>query len=174
MLLTPVMEKFILHWGEMGSRWGVNRSVAQIHALLYLSDRPLPAEEIAETLAIARSNVSNSLKELQAYRLIETVHLRGDRRDHFSAETDPWQIMLRIADERKRREIDPLLTMLHECAEEAQKGGSEDQVVRQRVIDMQTFISDLSAWYGEMNRLPRSKLKILVQLGSRISAFIRQ
>src|SRR5262245_15964440 len=107
--LTPVMERFIVHWGEMGTRWGVNRSVSQIHALLYLSPRPLTAEEISDTLAIARSNVSTSLKELQAWGLVQLVHVLGDRRDHFDARKDVWEMLTLIVEERKRREIDHTL-----------------------------------------------------------------
>src|SRR5215470_2262031 len=121
MRLTPIMERYILHWGEMGTRWGVNRSVAQIHALLYLSSTPLTAEEIADTLGLARSNVSNSLHELQGWGLISLTHLFGDRRDHFEAKTDLWELLLTIVEERKRREIDPTLAMLRQCMLEAEE-----------------------------------------------------
>ncbi|MCW6511013.1 GbsR/MarR family transcriptional regulator [Lichenifustis flavocetrariae] len=167
------MEKFVLHWGEMGSRWGVNRSVAQIHALLYLSARPLPAEEIADALSIARSNVSNSLKELQAYQLIDVVHLLGDRRDHFKAETDPWNIMLRIAEERKRREIDPALTMLRDCVKEADGNAGTDPVVRERLATMLEFLDGLTGWYDQVKRLPRAALTGIMKLGGKITALIR-
>jgi DNA-binding transcriptional regulator GbsR (MarR family) len=123
MNLTPVMEKYILHWGEMGTRWGVNRTVAQIHALLYLSSKPLPAVEIADTLGVARSNVSTSLKELQSWGLVKLVHVMGDRRDHFEALTDLWDSFFAIAEGRKRRELDPTLTVLRNCALEC----GEDQ-----------------------------------------------
>ena len=112
MILAPTIQKYILHWGEMGTRWGVNRTVAQIHALLFLSNQPLPAEDIAETLAVARSNVSNSLKELQSWGLVRITHLAGDRRDHFVALQDVWEIFRVIVEERKKREIDPTLTVL--------------------------------------------------------------
>ena len=105
--LPLALERFVLHWGEMGGQWGVNRSVSQIHALLYLSERPLTADEIADTLGLARSNVSNSIKELLGWNLIRRVPIRGDRRDHFEAETDIWEVFLRIAAGRKEREIDP-------------------------------------------------------------------
>ena len=120
MILAPTIQKYILHWGEMGTRWGVNRTVAQIHALLFLSNQPLPAEEIAETLAVARSNVSNSLKELQSWGLVRITHIAGDRRDHFVALQDVWEIFRVIVEERKKREIDPTLTVLRECALEAE------------------------------------------------------
>lgn len=171
-LVTPVMEKFILHWGEMGSRWGVNRSVAQIHALLYLSQDPLPAEALAEALGIARSNVSNSLKELLAYQLIGVVHVRGDRRDHFRAELDPWEILLRIAEERKKREIDPALAMLRDCVAEAEASRA-DPVVRERLATMLGFMEEIGGWYEQVKRLPRTTLAGIVRLGARIGGLIR-
>lgn len=174
MLVSPVIEKFVLHWGEMGSRWGVNRSVAQIHALLYLSERPLPADELAEALSIARSNVSNSLKELQAYNLISVTHLRGDRRDHFKAEVDPWEIMLRIADERKKREIDPALSMLRDCVDEADRSTATDPVVRARLTSMLSFLAELNDWYDQVHRLPRSSLRSIVKLGGKIGGLLRR
>src|SRR3984893_16513847 len=112
MPMSPVVERVVLHWGEMGTRWGVNRTVAQIHALLYLSDRPLAAEEIADALGVARSNVSTSLKELQGWKIIRVVHVLGDRRDHFEAIKDVWEIFRIVSEERKRREIDPTLNVL--------------------------------------------------------------
>ena len=108
---------FVLHWGEMGTHWGVNRSVAQIHALLYLSDGPLHAEQITDALGLARSNVSTALKELQSYAIVRRVHVEGDRRDHFVAETDLWDMLLRIAAERKRREIDPTIHLLRQLSD---------------------------------------------------------
>src|SRR3954468_25082835 len=115
MKLTPAKERFILHWGEMGTKWGINRTVAQIYALLHIASNPLPAEDIADTLGVARSNVSNSLKELQSWGLVRATHLAGDRRDHFVALQDVWEIFRVIMEQRKRREIDPTLTVLREC-----------------------------------------------------------
>src|SRR6201993_1563522 len=119
--LAPISEKFILHWGEMGARWGINRTVAQIHALLYLSAKPLHAEEIVETLGVARSNVSTSLKELQGWGIVRMVHVMGDKRDHFESMKDVWEMFRAVLDERKRREIDPTLAMLRECIAEAEQ-----------------------------------------------------
>src|ERR1044071_9037789 len=116
--LTPVQQKFILHWGEMGVRWGINRTMAQIHALLYLSPRPLNAEAIAETLGVARSNVSNSLRELQSWRIIKLVHVLDDKRDHFESMKNVWEMFRIVLDERKRREIDPTMLILEECISE--------------------------------------------------------
>src|SRR5207244_5809439 len=112
--LPPVQQKFVLHWGEMGTRWGINRTVAQIHALLYVSERPLNAEQIAETLGVARSNVSTSLKELQGWGIVKLVHLAGDRRDHFDSMKDVWAMFRVVLDERRRREIARTLTLLRE------------------------------------------------------------
>jgi DNA-binding transcriptional regulator GbsR (MarR family) len=113
--LTPVQEKFILHWGEMGTRWGINRTVAQIHALLYLSPEPLHAEDIARLLSVARSNVSSSLRELQSWGIVRIAHVLGDRRDHFESLKDVWQMFQIIVEERKRREVDPTIAMLKTC-----------------------------------------------------------
>src|SRR5688500_3272438 len=117
--LSPTTEKFILHWGEMGSRWGINRTVAQSHALLYLSREPLNAEQISEALGVARSNVSTSLRELQAWNIVRVVHVLGDRRDHFESMKDVWEMFRAIIEQRKRRELDPTLALLRECAAEA-------------------------------------------------------
>src|SRR6266849_1589093 len=119
--LKPIQQKFVLHWGEMGTRWGINRTVAQIHALLFLSPRPLNAEEIAQTLGVARSNVSTSLRELQGWGIVRLVHVLGDRRDHFESLKDVWEMFRMVLDERKKREIDPTLAMLRECIAEAGK-----------------------------------------------------
>src|SRR5258706_3500813 len=119
--LTPIQQKFILHWGEMGTRWGINRTVAQIHALLFLSEKPLNAEEIATTLGVARSNVSNSLRELQGWGIVKVTHLLGDRRDHFESMKDVWEMFRIIVDERKKREADPTLSMLRDTLAQAKK-----------------------------------------------------
>src|SRR5438874_10633819 len=124
--LSPVQQKCILHWGEMGTRWGINRTVAQIHAVLFISPRPLCAEEITETLSVARSNVSNSLKELQGWGIVKVVHLMGDRRDHFESMKDVWELFRVVLEERKKREIDPTLAILKECVAEAGKPGTAD------------------------------------------------
>ena len=166
------MRRYVLHWGEMGTRWGVNRSVAQIHALLYLAESPLNAEEIAETLGIARSNVSNSLKELLSWSLIRLTHQSGDRRDHFEARTDPWDMLELIADGRKRREIDPTLEMLKACATEAAGDPDTPDSVKAKLAGMQSFLEQINGWYEQMRSLPRPVLEKLLGLGARISAFI--
>src|SRR5713101_2594305 len=131
--LSPVQQKFILHWGEMGTRWGINRSVAQIHALLFLSPRPLHAEEIVETLGVARSNVSTSLKELQGWGIVKLVHVMGDKRDHFESLKDVWEMFRVVLDERKKREIDPTLRLLRECLEQPAKPKGTTGYAQQRL-----------------------------------------
>lgn len=153
--LTPVTRQFILHWGEMGTRWGINRTVAQIHALLFTSERPLNAEEIVDALGVARSNVSNSLKELQNWGIVRVVHLANDRRDHFESMKDVYEMFRVIAAERKRREIDPTLAVLRECVAEAdrQKNAS-DRHTRERLAGLLEFFELASSFYDKLNRLP--------------------
>jgi DNA-binding transcriptional regulator GbsR (MarR family) len=172
MRLTPIMERYILHWGEMGTRWGVNRSVAQIHALLYLSSTPLTAEDIADTLGLARSNVSNSLHELQGWDLISLTHLFGDRRDHFEAKTDLWELLLTIVEERKRREIDPTLAMLRQCMAEAEGDRETPEAVKARISRMLEFMDTLSHWYEQMRGLPKSTLVTLMKMGAKVARFV--
>ena len=168
----PEARSFILHWGEMGSQWGVNRSVAQVHALLYLSDRPRHAEDICEKLGLARSNVSNGLKELQSYQIVRRVHVEGDRRDHFVAETDLWDMLLKIAAERKRREIDPTIQLLGELSESLDKRDDVPSHMRERIERMHEFIGNLTGWYTDVRRLPKSTLVTLMKLGSRVARLI--
>src|SRR5579862_4879002 len=141
--LPPAVEQFVLRWGDMGSQWGVNRSVAQIHALLYLSDRPLAAEEIADTLGIARSNVSNSLRELITWKLIRRVPVLGDRRDHYEAEADLWQMVRRIAQGRKEREIVPAVAALRDVLDVAEGDERLSPVARARLREMQDFVTTI-------------------------------
>jgi DNA-binding transcriptional regulator GbsR (MarR family) len=167
------MRQVILHWGEMGTKWGVNRSVGQIHALLYLAGRPLTADEIAETLTLARSNVSTSLKELQDWELVHRQHQLGDRRDFFSADGDLWDVLIKIADGRKKRELDPTIEML---AQAAQAAGSDPETpadVRKRIADMHRFVSNMTGWYEQMHGLPRSTLLKLMSLGAKVARLVR-
>tara|TARA_R110000868_G_scaffold235373_2_gene489295 strand:+ start:12425 stop:12949 length:525 start_codon:yes stop_codon:yes gene_type:complete len=172
MYLSGPMQRFVLHWGEMGARWGVNRSIAQIHALLYLAETPLLAEDIAETLQIARSNVSNSLKELQALGLVTREQVMGDRRDLFTATHEPWGMLLAIADARKQREIDPTVSVLRECSAHAQDDPNTPREVAERLKRMEDFVLDLTSWYGQMRTLPQSTLITLMKLGNRIAKFV--
>jgi DNA-binding transcriptional regulator GbsR (MarR family) len=166
--LAPAIERFVLHWGDMGGQWGVNRSVSQIHALLYLSERPLTAEEIAETLGRARSNVSNSIKELLSWNLIRRVPVRGDRREHFEAETDVWEMFIRIAAGRKEREIDPAVAALRLSLSEADADSKIHPVARKRLKDMLDFVGTMETWYAQMLTVPKPKLSPLIRLGARI------
>jgi len=172
MKLTSAMQRFVVHWGEMGTRWGMNRSVAQVHALLYLASEPLPADEIAETLGIARSNVSTSLKELQSWELVSIAHMLGDRRDHFQAKQDVWEILTTIADGRKRREIDPTVAVLRECVEGLRQGDGTPPEVRERIESMLEFTQEASRWYEQISRLPRATLVKLMRMGAKVGRMI--
>jgi DNA-binding transcriptional regulator GbsR (MarR family) len=166
--LPPAVEQFVLRWGDMGGQWGVNRSVAQIQALLYLSDRPMTAEEIAETLGMARSNVSNSIRELLTWKLIRRVPVLGDRRDHYEAEADLWQIMTRIAQGRKEREIDPAVAALRHVLETADGDSRISPVARARLQEMQGFLATLDNWFSQMMAVPPATIMALMKLGSRV------
>ena len=172
MALTPVTQKFILHWGEMGTRWGINRTVAQIHALLFLSPRPLHAEEIAETLSVARSNVSNSLRELQNWGIVKTVHVLGDRRDHFESMKDVWEMFRVILDERKKRETDPTLQMLRECVADAKKPGQADAHAKERLADMLNFFELMTTWYEQTRKMPTPAVLKFVKLGDKVARML--
>jgi DNA-binding transcriptional regulator GbsR (MarR family) len=172
MELTTHAQNFILHWGEMGSRWGVNRSVAQIHALLFYAGRPLPADEIASTLDIARSNVSNSLKELQNWQLIRPVHLMGDRREHFDTSLDVWTLFRTVVSERKQREFDPTINVL-KATLAAPDFSQEDAGAQQRVKETLALMETLSVWADEMLRLESSTLVKVMKLGAKVSSLVR-
>jgi DNA-binding transcriptional regulator GbsR (MarR family) len=166
--LPVAVERFVLHWGDLGGRWGVNRSVAQIHALLYVSERPRTAEEIADLLGLARSNVSNSIKELLGWNLIRRVPIKGDRRDHFEAEADVWEMFKRIAVGRKERELDPAISALRACAAEAQGDPGVHAVANQRLAALLDFVETLDRWYAQMLTVPKQQLAGLIRLGTRI------
>lgn len=172
LLSNPDAKAFILHWGEMGTHWGVNRSVAQIHALLYLSDRPLPADQIVDDLMLARSNVSTALRELQGYGIVKRVHVDGDRRDHFTAGTDLWDMSMRIAAERKKREIDPTIALLAILSTRLKDDKNAPAHVRDRIVRMHEFISTLGGWYDQMRPLPTSTLVTLMKLGGKVARFV--
>ena len=172
--LTPITEKFILHWGEMGTRWGINRTVAQVDALLFISPKPLNAEEIAETLSVARSNVSTSLRELQGWGIVRVVHVLGDRRDHFESLKDVWEIFRIVAEERKRREIDPTIRVLRECVEEldAKSAGESDKYTRQRLESMLEFLTAMTGLFEEAVRMPASALRGIAKLRGKLSGLL--
>jgi DNA-binding transcriptional regulator GbsR (MarR family) len=170
--LPPAIEQFVLQWGDMGGKWGVNRSVAQIHALLYLSEHPLTAEDIADQLGLARSNVSNSIKELQAWNLIRRVPIKGDRREHFEAEIDPWEIFARIAAGRKEREIDPAIAALRACRTDASTDPKIHPVAQERLKTLLDFVDTLDRWYGQMQAVPKSQISALVRLGTKVVSLL--
>ena len=170
--LSAVQKKFILHWGEMGTRWGINRTVAQIHALLFLSPRPLHAEEIAETLGVARSNVSASLKELQGWGIVRVAHVMGDRRDHFESMKDVWEMFRVILDERKKRETDPTLHLLRDLAGRAEKKGEADPHVRDRLKDMLNFFELMTQWYEQTRSMPTPAVQKLCKLGDKVARLL--
>ncbi|MCE4060241.1 MarR family transcriptional regulator [Pandoraea sputorum] len=173
MELTPITERFILHWGEMGSRWGVNRTVAQIHALLYLAGRPMAADEITDTLQVARSNVSTSIKELQSWKLVRTVHVLGDRREHFETSTDIWELFKLIVEGRRQREIDPTLTMLRDTLMSPDMG-AESKETEQRMRDTLDFLETLTTWSDEMMRLKPDTLMKTLGMGAKLSRTMRR
>ena len=162
--LTSVQEKFILHWGEMGTRWGINRTVAQIHALLYLSPEPLHAEEIATLLSVARSNVSSSLRELQSWGIVRIAHVLGDRRDHFESLKDVWRMFQIIIEERKRREVDPTIAMLKNCAAELEETAPSDTYTQERLDEMIEFFETTTSCYREVSRLPAGTIRQAAKL----------
>ena len=170
--MPPAMTRFILHWGDLGGQWGVNRSVAQIHALLYLSEVPLNAEEIAARLGLARSNVSNSIKELLSWQLIHRVPQMGDRRDHYAAETDIWEMVTRIARGRKAREVDPAEAALKVAVAEADGDAAVSKVARARLHAMLDFVSTMSRWHDEMIAMPKSTLMTFIKMGSKVGRFL--
>ena len=165
--LAPVEEKFILHWGEMGTKWGINRTVAQVHALLYLAAKPLPADEISTTLSVARSNVSTSLRELQGWGIVRVVHVLGYRRDHFETLKDVWEIFRIVAEERKKREIDPTLRVLAECVQEAKASGAET-ATKERLEGMLEFLTAMNGLFEELVRMPTGALRSVVKLRGKV------
>ncbi|MDH6159439.1 MULTISPECIES: MarR family transcriptional regulator [unclassified Janthinobacterium] len=172
MELSPTTQKYILHWGEMGTRWGVNRSVAQIHALLFLANEALTAEDIAASLNVARSNVSNSLKELQSWGLVRITHVLKDRRDHFVALQDVWAIFRVIMEERKRREIDPTLTVLRECAIEGEQDAAIAPETLARMGEVLAFLEMLSSTYSDYKNLPPATLQHMLSMGGKVAKFL--
>ena len=167
--IAPAVRKFILHWGELGTRWGLNRSVAQVHALLYVSKEPLDAERIAASLSLARSNVSVSLRELQGWGVVRVVHTLGDRRDRFEAIKDVHDMFSIILEERKRREIDPTLAILRECAAGMKPA---DGYARDRVSQLLGFFEDLDSLYTDLRRLPPAALRQVMKLRGKLKGLL--
>ena len=170
MTLSNTAREFIVHWGEMGSRWGVNRTVAQVHALLYLSPEALTAEDIAEELSVARSNVSTSLRELQNWQLVQSMQKLGDRRDFFTTSHDVWQLFLTVLQQRVEREIEPTITALGRLAREA--GAEKQPEVTARIASMHAFLQEVQSWYQQMAKLPPSTLRTLMSLGAGVTKWL--
>ncbi|MBN1960043.1 MAG: MarR family transcriptional regulator [Deltaproteobacteria bacterium] len=168
LILTPAAEKFILHWGEMGSRWGISRSVAQIQSLLYVSERPLHADEIVTTLSLARSNVSTALRELQTWGLVRVVHLPGDRRDHFVTICDAWEMLQTVVAERKKREIDPIILLLRECLAEINFKGEHETLAVTRIRELLSFFDTAVDFYEQISSMPKAKLQKAMKLGRQL------
>ena len=173
MRLSPAVEKYVLHWGEMGTRWGTNRTVAQIHALLYLSPEPLRADQICELLSVARSNASTSLRELQSYGLVRITHVLGDRRDYFESINDVWELFRVIIEQRKQRELNPTLSMLERCAREVDAEADTNPVTKERIRNMLAFVQSTSTWYEEIREIPTSTLTKLMKLGVGITRLVK-
>jgi len=171
--LTPVAQKFIVHWGELGTRWGISRTVAQVHALLYLSQAPLDVQAICESLKIARSNASASLRELEGWGIVRSVHLLGDRREHFEAMADVWQMLATLVQARKRRECDPALAMLRECAEEAHGESVGARFVETRIRAMRDLFETLGPLAEEFTLLPNPAVRGLIGLRGRLRGILK-
>jgi DNA-binding transcriptional regulator GbsR (MarR family) len=166
--LSPVQQKFILHWGEMGTRWGINRTVAQIHALLFISPEPLTAEELTDTLQVARSNVSNSLRELQGWGIVKVVHVMGDKRDHFESMQNVWDMFRIVLDERKKREIDPTMRVLRECIQEVEQGKETDRYTEGQLRKLHEFFETTTAWYAQVRNWPTAAVVSFLKLGDKV------
>jgi DNA-binding transcriptional regulator GbsR (MarR family) len=166
--LTPVQQQFILHWGEMGARWGINRTVAQVHALLHISEAPLSADTIAAALGVARSNVSTSLRELQGWGIVRAVHVLGDRRVHFDSITNVWELFRTIVDQRKRREIDPTLEMLRKALDQLDGARSGDRYTRERLQELLEFFEIMTELYDELRHLPITALRSVARMRGKV------
>lgn len=169
MVLTPAAQRFVIHWGEMGQAWGINRTMAQVHALLFVSPEALDAEEISRLLDVSRSNVSTSLRELITWGVVKRVHLIGDRRDRFEALKDVMDTFRVIMAERKRREMDPTIALLETCVGAAAAGGPTDEYTRAQLEKMLDFVRMVTAWYGQIDRLPAPALRAFLEGGGRLA-----
>ena len=169
--LSPLAQKFILHFGEMGSRWGINRTVGQIYALLYVSNRALNADEIAEHLEFSRSNVSMGLKELQSWRLVKLLHQPNDRREYFEPPKDVWDIFKALLEERRRREVEPTLSMLRDAMLES-ASTAEDRYAQERMREMYELIELSSSWFDDVQRLSPDTLASLMKMGSTVKKLL--
>lgn len=172
MKLSNIQQQYILHWGEMGTRWGINRTVAQIHALLFLSPKPLPADEIAETLDVARSNVSTSIRELESWGIVRAVHVLGERREHYESMKDVWEMFRLIVEQRKRREVDPTLQLLRQCLAESDSGNAADDYTRERLQSMTEFFEAATAAYGEISQVSSATLRRVLGMRGKVKRLL--
>jgi len=173
MKMTPAVEKYVLHWGEMGTRWGTNRTVAQIQALLYLSPKPLRADEIVDLLSVARSNVSTSIRELQSHGLVRMTHMLGDRRGYFESLHDVWELFRVIIEQRKQKELNPTLAMLKGCVAKDATATETDSVTKDRIRNMLQFVESTSNWYEQVSQIPTSTLTKIMALGAKITKLVK-
>ena len=171
-VLTPIQQKFILQWGEMGARWGINRTVAQIHALLHLSEQPLSADAVATALGVARSNVSTSLRELQGWGIVRAVHVLGDRRVHFESTRNVWELFRTIVDQRKRREIDPTLETLRKALDQLDGARSGDRYTRERLQELLEFFETMTELYDELRHLPLTALRSVARMRGKVKKLL--
>ncbi len=170
--LSPIAQKFIVHWGEMGERWGINRTIAQIHGLLYLAQDPLNAEEISATLSVARSTVSVGLHELESWGIIKMVHVLGDRTDHYEVKGDVWEMFRWIIDFRKRREVDPTLSMLRESVEELKMDG-EAAHTREKMLEMLDLFETVDSLYTQAKKVPTRSIVRIAKMGDVVSKLLK-
>jgi len=172
MKITPTIKKYIHHWGEMGIRWGTNRSVAQIQALLYLSPKPLTNENISELLNISKSTVSTNLRELQNYGLVMMKHIEKDREDYFESIHDVWELFRVIIEKRKEKELSPTLKMLKECSKEIEIEDKADKITRERIHNMLSFVDSINDWYEKIRSISNSTLRKIMKLGNAITSLV--
>jgi DNA-binding transcriptional regulator GbsR (MarR family) len=170
-VMSPLVRSFVAHFGEMGSRWGINRTVGQIYALIFVSPQPLNADDIAEKLEFSRSNVSMGLKELQSWRLVRLRHQPGDRREYFEAPGDAWEIFRTLAEERRRREIEPTLSMLRNALLETPTG-EEDRIAQERMRGMYDLIDLMMRWFDDVQRLDAHTLAKLMKMGAKVQKLL--
>ncbi|PHV13162.1 ArsR family transcriptional regulator [Chitinimonas sp. BJB300] len=171
MIMSPLIQTFVLHFGEMGSRWGINRTVGQIYALLFVSERPLNADEMADALGFSRSNISMGLKELMSWRLVKLQHLPGDRREYFSAPEDIWAIFRTLAEERRKREIDPTLSMLRDALM-AKPATDAEKHAQARLKEMHDLIELTTDWFSDVQKLDSKTLAQLMKMGGKVTKLL--
>jgi DNA-binding transcriptional regulator GbsR (MarR family) len=169
--MTPLVQSFVGHFGEMGSRWGINRTVGQMYALIFVSPSALCADEIADALSYSRSNVSMGLKELQSWRLVKMKHVAGDRREFFEAPSDAWEIFRTLAEERRRREMEPTLSMLRSALLET-PASEADRIAQERMRGMHDLIDLMSTWFDDVQRLDAQTLAKLMRMGSKVQKLL--